>query len=36
MTTSFMKRAVIFAWNRGWISLLTTQRLFDRFSLGRF
>jgi len=36
MTKRLLKRAVIYAWNRGWISLLTTQRLFDRFSLGRF
>jgi hypothetical protein len=31
-----LKRAVMFCWNRGWISLLTTQRMFDRFGLGRF
>jgi hypothetical protein len=33
---TIIKRAVMFAWGRGWISLLTTQRLFERLSLGRF
>jgi hypothetical protein len=31
-----LKRVVMFFWNRGWISLLTTQRMFDRFRLGQF
>jgi hypothetical protein len=33
---TIIKRAVVFAFCRGWISLMTAQRLFERLTLGRF
>lgn len=35
MTKTLIKRVVVWMYLRGWISLLTAQKLFDRFTLGR-
>ncbi|XYI31480.1 hypothetical protein MNJPNG_04875 [Cupriavidus oxalaticus] len=33
---TLIKRIVVTLYCRGWLSLARTQRIFDRFDLGRF